>query len=144
MDESLQTLMNDTQNNNKEEYYIELSLTEEDRKYYSLIIFIFTIILNLINISIISIPTNIIINVLYYLCICSIFMLTLKKNDIITSLNINYIILIILFIISIIFDFIISSENNHNTKLMILVFLVKNVILILYFINNIQIHHLIQ
>lgn len=144
MDESLQTLMNDTQNNNKEEYYIELSLTEEDRKYYSLIIFIFTIILNLINISIISIPTNIIINILYYLCICSIFMLTLKKNDIITSLNINYIILIILFIISIIFDFIISSENNHNTKLMILVFLVKNVILILYFINNIQIHHLIQ
>lgn len=136
MDESLVSLVDETQNIENNNYIIDLSFTDEERKIYSGLLFILSLIINLIFINVFynSIIINFVLNVFYLILNCGIICLTFKQKY--YELIKNNMILVILLIISILFDFILSINNNENRLTLIFIFIVKNIIIGYYLKNN--------
>ena len=136
MDDSLVSLVDETQNTEDNSYLIELNLSIDERNMYSIILFILSIIINVIFISIykVSININIILNILYVLLNGGIIYLTFKNNYI-EKIKDN-IILLVLLVISIIFDMILSINNNEKQLTLIFIFIIKNIIVGYYIKNN--------
>ena len=137
MDDSLRTLVNETQlDNDEEDYIIGFDLDEDLRNKYSIIGFFSCVILNIV--LIVNINYNNFLNV--FLCILNnLFLLTpiifsYKKRHI--KLIKDNIILLILLLVSILFEFIICIETDKNKLTLILILLIKNIILIYYILKT--------
>jgi len=139
MDDSLRSLINETQSNNEEgDYIINLNLDEGMRQKYSVLSLIGCLILNIL--LIVNLNYNIFLNI--FLCIINnlfllspvVFSYKIKYNKVIR----DNIVLLILLIISILFEFIICIEIDKNKLTLILIILIKNIILIYYIlkVNN--------
>ena len=138
MDESLDILINETQEMDDDNYKFNLNIDERDRNIYSVISFIIGIIFNII--LIINIKNDNILNLFLFLtnnlCIFIIYILTYKDkyyNKIIEN-----IILLILLLFSIFFEFIIYLKNENKITL-IFILLIKNIIVLYYMFNSIKI-----
>ena len=129
MDESLVSLVDETQTIEENNYLIEMDLTNYERNIYSWILFVFSIIINLIFVIIYNenVGVNLFLNLIYILSNCGVLCLT-YKNKYLDKIKDN-LILIILLLISIIFDIILSLNNNENKLTLIFIFMIKNVII---------------
>ena len=129
MDDSLISLVDETQNTENKDYLIDLNLTCEERTIYSIVLFVISLIINIIFVSIfdINVGINILLNMIYILLNSGIICLTFKRNYL-EKVKDN-IILVILLIISIIFDIIFSVNNNENNLTLIFIFIIKTVII---------------
>ena len=129
MDESLVSLVDETQTTEENNYLIEINLTNYERNMYSLILFVFSIIINLIFIIIYNqnVGINLFLNLIYILSNCGVLCLT-YKNKYLEKMKDNLILLILL-LISIIFDIILSLNNNENILTIIFIFMIKTVII---------------
>lgn len=136
MDESLVSLVDETQNIDENNYIIDLNFSEDERKIYSMALFIIGLIINVIFIDIFnnSIFFNIFLNVIYLLSNCGILILTFK-NKYYEIVKKNMILLILL-LISILFDFILSLNNNENKLTLIFIFIIKSIIIGCYLKYN--------
>ena len=139
MDDSLRTLVNETQIDNEEEnYIIGFDLDDDMRQKYSLIGFFSCLILNIV--LIVNINYNNFLNI--FLCILNnLFLLTpviISYKNKYNKLVRDNIVLIILLLISILFEFIICIETDKNKLTLILILIIKNIILIYYImkVNN--------
>lgn len=139
MDDSLRTLVNETQIDNEEEnYIIGFDLNDDMRQKYSLIGFFSCLILNIV--LIVNINYNNFLNI--FLCILNnLFLLTpiiISYKNKYNKLVRDNIVLIILLLISILFEFIICIETDKNKMTLILILIIKNIILIYYImkVNN--------
>ena len=139
MDDSLSTLVNETQMDYDEEMYtIDLNLSNDMREKYSIISLVCCLILNII--LIININNDIGINI--FLCILNNLFLVLPiiffyKNKYNKLIKEN-IVLIILLIISVLFEIIMSIIIDKNKLTLIMILIIKNIILIYYIlkVNN--------
>ena len=139
MDDSLSTLVNETQMDYDEEMYtIDLNLSNDMREKYSIISLVCCLILNII--LIININNDIGINI--FLCILNNLFLVLPiiffyKNKYNKLIKEN-IVLIILLIISVLFEIIMSIIIDKNKLTLIMILIIKNIIVIYYIlkVNN--------
>lgn len=136
MDESLVSLVDETQNVIENDYLIDLNFSEEERKIYSVILFIVSLIINIVFIDVFnnSIVLNILLNIVYLLLNCGILIITFKNKY--YEIVKNNIILLILLTISVLFDFILSLNNNENKITLILIFIIKSIIIGCYLKYN--------
>ena len=136
MDDSLLSLVDETQNIKNNNYIIDLNLTSNERNIYSIILFIIGLIINIIFIGICNEneSINIILNVIYILLNSGVICLTFKNNYY-EKIKDN-IILITLLIVSIIFDIILSININENKLTLIFIFIIKNIIIGYYIKYN--------
>ncbi len=138
MDESLDILINETQEIEDDNYKFNLDIDEKKRNIYSIISFIIGIILNII--LIINVENNNVINLFLFLmnnlCILAIYIFTYKDKY--YNLITKNIILLILLLISIFFEFIIYLKNDNKITL-IFILVIKNIIILYYLYNTIKI-----
>lgn len=136
MDESLVSLVDETQNTENNNYIIDLSLNEEERKIYSVVLYIIGLIINIVFIDVFnnSVVLNIFLNVIYLLLNSGILIMTFKNKyyEIIKS----NVILLILLMISVFFDFILSLNTNENKMTLIFIFIIKSIIIGCYLKYN--------
>lgn len=110
MDDSLTNLMNESQ---KEEdtYFLDLDINEKNRNSIKNVLFLFGFIINFTILFV----NNIVLNIILYLSTLILFMIGL----LLIHKNYNYfknnIILLNIYIISIIFQFILIINNKNNT-----------------------------
>jgi len=139
MDDSLSSLVNETQMDYDEErYIIDLNLSDNMREKYSIISLMSCLILNII--LIININNDIGVNIFLYilnnlfLVLPIIFSYKNKYNKLIK----DNIVLIILLIISILFELSMCIIIDKNKLTLILILIIKNIILIYYIlkVNN--------
>ena len=137
MDDSLITLVDETQTNNDDEkFIINLNVDEDIRNKLSIGGLIMGLFMNII--LIVNINYNNLLNV--FLCLLTnifllspiIFCYKLKFNKLMKE----NIILIILLCISILFEFIICVEIDKNKLTLILIVLIKNIILVYYILKT--------
>ena len=121
--------VDETQNTENKDYLIDLNLTCEERTIYSIVLFVISLIINIIFVSIfdINVGINILLNMIYILLNSGIICLTFKRNYL--EKVKNNLILVILLIIFIIFDIIFSVNNNENNLTLIFIFIIKTVII---------------
>ena len=110
MDDSLTNLMNESQKE-EDKYFLELDINEKNRNNIKNILFLFGFIINFTILFV----NNIIINIILYLSSLILFIIGL----LLIHKNYNYfknnIILLNIYIISIIFQFILIINNKNNT-----------------------------
>lgn len=129
MDDSLTNLMNESQ---KEEdiYFLDLDINEKNRKISKNILFLFGFIINFTILFV----NNIVINIILYLSSLILFtigLLLIHKNY---NYFKNNIILLNIYIISIIFQFILIINNKNNT-LNLLSLIITILYQIIYVVN---------
>ena len=136
MDESLVSLVDETQNIEDNNYIIDLSFTEEERKIYSVVLYIIGLIINIVFIDVFnnSVVLNIFLNIIYLLVNCSILIVTFKNKY--YEIVKNNVILLILLMISVLFDFILSLNNNENKITLIFILIIKSIIIGCYLKYN--------
>ena len=136
MDESLVSLVDETQNTEDNNYIIDLNLSEEERKIYSGILFICGLIINIVFINIFnnSVILNMFLNIIYLLLNSGVLIMTFK-NKYYEIIKEN-VILLVLLIISVLFDFILSLNNNENKLTLIFIFIIKSIIIGCYLKYN--------
>ena len=138
MDESLDILINETQETENDNYKFNLNIDEKTRNIYSIISFIVGIILNII--LIINVENTNVINLFLFLmnnlCILAIYIFTYKDKY--YNLITKNIILLILLLVSIFFEFIIYLKNDNKITL-IFILIIKNIIILYYLYNTIKI-----
>ena len=136
MDDSLRTLVNETQIDNEEEnYIIGFDLDDDMRQKYSLIGFFSCLILNIV--LIVNINYNNFLKI-FFCILNNLFLLTpviISYKNKYNKLVRDNIVLIILLLISILFEFIICIETDKNKLTLILILIIKNIILIYYIIK---------